>query len=1437
MEDHETSISSSDKRQSIKSSATKMGKTKCEPTPTLLKERKCKKEKWLLTRKTWRYMSDAGRRLIPEGVQNRQEDIPKIEAYFQEVCQKEPKFLLWRKSSYPGALTFRTHSRRIRPRKKVGSYREKASSADETDDIKKSERTHSGSKMLMTPTTAGRFDLLKVSADDNNELVDDLLNQLENYLKPKPETVKKLNHKELIDKLQKYLEDIQAIQKEVTHKYRGEVIPEPPQKERLETIKRYYSKLTNREAVISNFLTDRKLLEKLYFDLRKTRGFRGGYSYLTEYRPGGFTCSSDMKDHTFQKPITLPLQDNENMGFQDLYSSAGTTPTIEVQTESRITKMTQTPIIHPDMLKAIEDKLKKVEDEQVKVQVKEAPKTPRRKSSLDHDDVSPSVGDTIKRYLKMARKKSIDTDKKDKFKTINYDENLRNIKPKGEISTIGNDEGQHKGCQAGETWLKVLKDLTIEDAWIVKDHKEVTTVCVEKYSKISDDALASSAAPHAKTGLLSSGQLFLSNLLHGLQHTDKNTVLPTAMQKSKSSTSVGRNLVSKKIWRGRSKSQSRLSTTQPCSWTPQGNCIWSNLVGKQVTLTDTNILHLSDIERRVLQKVALAKLQALNIGCNIQIPSETTISTGSSGMVFGVSLSQCIENERLNRNTSSNTFKTKSSTFPDDSNLELKRKSHHGSRTSFSSLIEPRPQDESAGSMESLGSSVPGLLDVISVGSTADITLNTADNEPRIPNIVSSCLRHIETHGLHTLGIFRVSSSKKRVRQLRECFDSGKDVCLDEYCPHDVATLLKEYFRDLPEPLLCKDLYQAFVLTQKLRNRKLQFEAMQHLIQLLPTSNRDTLWSLLNFLAQVAANCDDQKSKSGEMVPGNKMDSNNLATLFAPNILHCCSAGTITKESLSAQSCEERIDVINVIRSMIDHNKSLFQVPAELLDEVYLHMMDTNPEAVDQLLRKREMLEEGADDPDSEALEEIGTGSESSSLPQTPKTFTESEAVADKEEKKTYSREQFLHERSAFELFDIDTGPRSRDRERGKGSSTLRRARRESTTKLYTETHTQQDEENNSLHENSGILKASLTIPTSSFTLNLDDSDIPFIEDSNNLSESSKHQMTMSMVRNRTSVSSNSTRNRSTNGSDSSQSYVPLSVQGVTGQYSPNQGPSSYDSAVETSTTFSSPPRHTTASSLCSGSDREYYSSPPSWGSSPPLSPDSHTSTLDELSDDAAGSTIGRISISTKTSGEIPGERYDAEGEIVRISLKGHKFEKGKIKETSKVSEVRKTQGETEKKQETSKSVTKDFYQRVHSLVGGGSQTLTNETLTKSASSSQLVKKAEIESDVDELNKKISTSISNIGGAVMRSKTADIERMLKIKPEVKKSKGKTETKTTTKAETEKKYSRRRYIDSRHPTKQIPDMSDKAVVSQSPKTQSIWKRREIISSPPKGGEDS
>lgn len=84
------------------------------------------------------------------------------------------------------------------------------------------------------------------------------------------------------------------------------------------------------------------------------------------------------------------------------------------------------------------------------------------------------------------------------------------------------------------------------------------------------------------------------------------------------------------------------------------------------------------------------------------------------------------------------------------------------------------------------------------------------------------------------------------------------------------------------------------------------------------------------------------------------MDSTNLATVFAPNILHFNKPGGMDR----VEKPEDRIDVINVIRDLIDGNKALFNVPAEILDEVYVHMMNSYPETLDQLLNKRSAAEE-----------------------------------------------------------------------------------------------------------------------------------------------------------------------------------------------------------------------------------------------------------------------------------------------------------------------------------------------------------------------------------------------------------------------------------------------------------------------------------------------
>lgn len=559
--------------------------------------RKPTKERWLLTRKTWKYMADAGRRLIPEGALNRPEDVPKIEAYFQEVCQREPKFLLWRKSSYPGAVGFRPHRRRTRT--KGGSCRQ-ASSADEAEEATPP-RKQVGN-LVITQTSGGRFDISKLKKDflespttkgprsalkssasasaslsasataedpDQKELIDMIQKYLNVQDRPPPPAGQPgFNYQDLIDKLQQHLALVFGKQNERERRTLGTSRPsssnslhegDPVQRSLLDTLSRYYSRSPNRDHIIQDLLTDRKLLKKLYYDLRQTKGFRGSRVHLSS-NSGGHSSSSmpqwrsglhaTRRDEEYEEEN----DDDYNEGPWERRPGRGIgspPPLVEVQGETG-ERYAETGIQTDHLVEATlrilraeaaeKKRLRLLEEEEA---MKEAAKpddkkSPRRRSSVDHDDVSQSVSDTIKRYLRMARKKSVDGDKADRFKRINYDKNLRNIKPKGEISKPGDDDGLSKGCQTEGDWLDTM----------------VEVVTVDK-----------------------SPGSFFSHLLHG---REKATVVvggssapvsvscsPTggvSMQKSRSSSSVVQH-VSRKIWRTRSKS--RGPPLQASTWVPQ----------------------------------------------------------------------------------------------------------------------------------------------------------------------------------------------------------------------------------------------------------------------------------------------------------------------------------------------------------------------------------------------------------------------------------------------------------------------------------------------------------------------------------------------------------------------------------------------------------------------------------------------------------------------------------------------------------------------------------------------------------------------------------------------------------------------------------------------------------------------------------------------------
>lgn len=82
------------------------------------------------------------------------------------------------------------------------------------------------------------------------------------------------------------------------------------------------------------------------------------------------------------------------------------------------------------------------------------------------------------------------------------------------------------------------------------------------------------------------------------------------------------------------------------------------------------------------------------------------------------------------------------------------------------------------------------------------------------------------------------------------------------------------------------------------------------------------MYVLLRFLATVAQYSDDSRignatGSNSDCVGGNKMDSQNLATVIAPNILYSnvedliASSGT---QNLAEREIEERLDSINVVR-------------------------------------------------------------------------------------------------------------------------------------------------------------------------------------------------------------------------------------------------------------------------------------------------------------------------------------------------------------------------------------------------------------------------------------------------------------------------------------------------------------------------------------------
>ncbi|XP_041052026.1 rho GTPase-activating protein 36 isoform X1 [Carcharodon carcharias] len=441
-----------------------------------------------------------------------------------------------------------------------------------------------------------------------------------------------------------------------------------------------------------------------------------------------------------------------------------------------------------------------------------------------------------------------------------------------------------------------------------------------------------------------------------------------------------------------------------------GDFTWNTMFGQSVTLQPVPIQSLSELERARLQDVSFFHLQIKDLGCQIAIPKDgpkrrksfrrkkDSLSKEKKDkelhpLGFGIPLSQVILNDCarkkkqdavkegrrdcLDLETTVMRFRAKkehkhlydsdaflqstseivneplSPTFMDN----LSRSQRRGA-VSVDSITDL--DDNQSRLLEALQLSLPMELERKSVRKTKQkLSLNPIFQQ--VPRIVQQCCQHIENYGLQTVGIFRVGSSKKRVRQLRDEFDQGLQVVLDElHSVHDVAALLKEFLRDMPDPLLPKELYSAFINTMSM-NHKEQLSTLQLLIYLLPPCNCDTLLRLLELLSRVASHAHDSFGQDGQEMTGNKMTAVNLATIFGPNLLH--RENMSDKDySVQAAQVEESSAIIGVIQKMIENYTTLFIVAPEFQHEVLMSLMQTDNDVVHYLLRRKLKNQSGSDE-------------------------------------------------------------------------------------------------------------------------------------------------------------------------------------------------------------------------------------------------------------------------------------------------------------------------------------------------------------------------------------------------------------------------------------------------------------------------------------------
>uniref|UniRef100_A0A8C3GAN9 Myosin IXA n=1 Tax=Cyclopterus lumpus TaxID=8103 RepID=A0A8C3GAN9_CYCLU len=151
------------------------------------------------------------------------------------------------------------------------------------------------------------------------------------------------------------------------------------------------------------------------------------------------------------------------------------------------------------------------------------------------------------------------------------------------------------------------------------------------------------------------------------------------------------------------------------------------------------------------------------------------------------------------------------------------------------------------------------------------------NDERTVPLVVEKLINYIEMHGLYTEGMYRKPGSTNKIKELKLGLDTDvENVNLDDYNIHVIASVFKQWLRDLPNPLMTFELYEEFIRGMALQDKKETIRGVYAVIDQLSRTHLNTLERLIFHLVRIALQEDT-----------NRMSANALAIVFAPCILRC----------------------------------------------------------------------------------------------------------------------------------------------------------------------------------------------------------------------------------------------------------------------------------------------------------------------------------------------------------------------------------------------------------------------------------------------------------------------------------------------------------------------------------------------------------------------